>query len=111
MLNLQREDSENEKVVDRVPTAVAGGMPKKMKQDHASTVVLATEPVLMTVKQAAQMLGISRSHFYSLDRAGRIGPMSIDLGGRRLWRRHELECWVQAGCPRRDIWMRKEAKQ
>jgi len=51
------------------------------------------------------MLGVSRSHFYSLQASGRL-PLPVRLGGAVRWRRTELEMWVLAGCPPRDRWRR-----
>lgn len=61
-------------------------------------------PSLISVKKAATLCGISVPSFYRLDAAGKIGPQSITLGGRRLFRLAELEQWIAAGCPDREQW-------
>lgn len=61
-------------------------------------------PLLLSVDNAAKLLGIGRTHFYALHSSGRLGPMSIQLGRRTLWNRQELAKWVDAGCPSRQEW-------
>ena len=62
-------------------------------------------PLLLSVDEAAALLGIGRSHFYGLHSSGRLGPLPVHLGKRALWRREELLRWVQAGCLGRETWM------
>jgi len=62
------------------------------------------DSLLLSTESAARLLGIGRSHFYALHSSGRLGPMSIKLGGRTLWNRQEVESWVVAGCPARREW-------
>jgi len=61
--------------------------------------------LLIGANQAAVLLSISRSNFYALLSAGRIGPEPIHLGKRVLWKRAELEVWVKADCPNREKWL------
>lgn len=68
-----------------------------MKSDQINT-------LLLGVDDAACLLGIGRSHFYSMHSSGRLGPMPLKLGKRSLWDRKELELWVQAKCPSRQDW-------
>ena len=58
---------------------------------------------LLSAPDAAKMLGVSRAHYLKLHCAGRV-PMPVRLGRRVLWRRTELEEWVEAGCPPRERW-------
>jgi excisionase family DNA binding protein len=59
----------------------------------------------LTAKDAAELLGISRSQFFKLHAAGRIGPLPVYLGSRApRWVRSELEAWLQAGAPNRQKW-------
>ena len=64
--------------------------------------------LLLSAKEAAKLLSIGRSHFYALDSSGRLGPISIKLGGRTLWNTNELTAWVRAGCPSREQWQSME---
>jgi predicted DNA-binding transcriptional regulator AlpA len=77
-----------------------------MEAVSASIVRQLTSPraVLLNAKDAARYLSISWAHFYALHSAGRIGPLPIHLGRRALWRRAEIEAWVEAGCPSRERW-------
>ena len=58
-------------------------------------------PFLVSVKEAARLLGISKSAFYKLQASGR-GPLPIKLGRSTRYRRAELEAWVDAGCGARQ---------
>ena len=60
-------------------------------------------PLLLGASEAAKLLGIGRSLFWSLHSAGKV-PLPIKLGRRTLWRRDELESWTRAGCPSRMKW-------
>jgi len=59
--------------------------------------------LLLSADQAAQQLGIGRSLFWTMHSSGKL-PLPIKLGRRTLWRRGELESWVNAGCPCREKW-------
>lgn len=63
------------------------------------------EPLLLSAAEAAQLLGVGRTLFWSMHSSGRLGPLPTRLGRRTLWRRRELEDYVAAGCPARDKWM------
>ncbi len=63
--------------------------------------------LLLNAIEAAALLGIGRSHLYGLHASGQL-PMPVKLGRRSLWRRDELERWVQAGCPVRGKWVLNE---
>lgn len=68
--------------------------------------------LLLDAEASAQLLGISRSHFYGMDSSGRLGPMPIKLGKSTRWRRDELERWVTSDCPSRQKWQAmKEASR
>jgi predicted DNA-binding transcriptional regulator AlpA len=59
--------------------------------------------LLLSADQAAQLLSIGRSLFWSMHSSGKT-PLPVKLGRRTLWRRRELEAWVEAGCPGREHW-------
>jgi predicted DNA-binding transcriptional regulator AlpA len=61
------------------------------------------KPLLLSAEAAARLIGIGRSLFWSMHSAGKV-PLPVGLGKRRLWRRAELEKWVDAGCPERVRW-------
>lgn len=66
------------------------------------------EPLLISDVQAAALCGCSRSHWHTLAAAGKVPP-SVRLGRKRLWRRQEIESWIQAGCPSGDVWAAMQA--
>jgi excisionase family DNA binding protein len=63
------------------------------------------EKLLLSAAEAAGLLGISRSAYYSLLSSGRIGPLPVRLGRSVRFDRRELERWVAAKCPCRDGWV------
>jgi excisionase family DNA binding protein len=52
-----------------------------------------TEPLLVTVREAAALLGLGRDRAYELVRSGRI--RCIQVGRKRLVPRSELEAFVE----------------
>lgn len=65
------------------------------------------DSLLLSAEGAAKLLNIGRAHFYGLHSNGRLGPLPVRLGRRVLWRRQELTDWVNAGCPQRHDWQRR----
>ena len=65
-------------------------------------------PLLLDVKEAARLLSIGRTLFLTMDSDGRLGPLGLHLGRRKLWRRAELENWIEAGCPDRVKWVKNK---
>ncbi|MCX5673836.1 MAG: helix-turn-helix domain-containing protein [Planctomycetota bacterium] len=61
-------------------------------------------PLLVSAAEAARLLGVGRSLFYSLLSAGQIGPRAVRLGRRTLFARSEIEAWTAAGLPPRHVW-------
>ena len=67
--------------------------------------VVQVEPLLVGCKVAAEILGISKRQFDTMERCGRIGVMPISpFGRRKLYCLAEFREWVNAGCPSREIW-------
>ncbi len=72
------------------------------------------EPVLLKAEQAARMLGIGRSKFYSMHSAGLL-PLPVSLGGCVRWDRLELRDWLSAKnpetglLPNRQQWAARQA--
>ena len=62
----------------------------------------AVQTLLVGEKQAFEMLGIRQTLFREMAASGRFGPMPIKLGRRKLWRKSDIEKWVQLGCPARQ---------
>jgi predicted DNA-binding transcriptional regulator AlpA len=68
--------------------------------------------LLVCAAGAAAMLGLSRAMFYTMAADGRLGPMSISFGRRRLWRVSELTEWVSHSppCPAREVWLKEHQR-
>ena len=61
--------------------------------------------LLLSAAEASSILGVSRSTFLGLHRAGSVpAPVRITGCRRTLWRAEELRAWVLAGCPKRIHW-------
>jgi len=69
-----------------------------------------TATLLINAAEVARMLGIGLSCLYSMDRSGELGPMGLHLRRRRLWPVEEVQAWVRAGCPRREVWVASQKK-
>ena len=65
------------------------------------------DSLLVNIDQAAKLIGVGRTLFYSMHSTGQLGPVPIRFGRRILWRVDELKRWVQAGCPKRHQWIKK----
>jgi predicted DNA-binding transcriptional regulator AlpA len=67
-----------------------------------------TEPLLIPDTAAAALAGVSRAHWHRLRAAGKLPP-SVRLGRKVLWRRLEIEHWIDAGCPDARTWAAMQA--
>jgi predicted DNA-binding transcriptional regulator AlpA len=65
--------------------------------------VPASEPLLLTDRQAAALCGCSRASWHRWRAAGKLPP-AVRLGRKLLWRRAEIVAWVDAGCPDAAAW-------
>lgn len=61
-------------------------------------------PLLVPPAEAAMLIGVGKSLFYQMASDGRLGPMPIELGSKRLYRVAELQEWVLQRCPPRCKW-------
>lgn len=61
----------------------------------------AMETLLLTAKQAAQLLNVSERTLWTWSKRG-IAPV-IRLGGTVRYSRDQLESWIAAGCPSNPI--------
>ena len=70
------------------------------------------EPLLVCGDETARLLGIGSALFHQMKSDGRLGPLPISFGRKRLYDVAELRAWISAGCPSREIWqkMKNEAK-
>ena len=58
-------------------------------------------PALLPTAEAARYCGSSTPAWRKDDHAGRV-PAPLHRGRRLLWRRADLDAWINAGCPPRD---------
>src|SRR5262245_7657609 len=68
------------------------------------------QPEALTIRQAAQLIGVSNSKFRQMDSAGHV-PARIQEGTGNCprWLRRELVCWLYAGAPVRSVWISMRA--
>ena len=67
------------------------------------------EPFAVDAAQAAALIGVSRSMFFKLVDAGRIGPTGVRLGRCVRYPLPELRAWVAAGMPPRHEWVKQSS--
>jgi len=60
------------------------------------------DKLLLSVSEAASVLGISRATLYALHSSGRL-PLPVKLGRRTLWRFAELRAWLSARNPKTGL--------
>jgi predicted DNA-binding transcriptional regulator AlpA len=65
-------------------------------------------PLLVSIDDAAAMVALSTATFYRRLSAGEVGPVPLELGGRRLFRVTDLRRWVRLGLPDRPAWLALE---
>lgn len=61
------------------------------------------EPILITAKQVANLVGMSCRNWWRKVSSG-LTPKSIKIGHSVRWNRQEIEEWIKAGCPCRHEW-------
>ena len=71
--------------------------------------VVKLEPITVSPKQAAELLGLSLSSFYAACSSGAIGPQGQKIGKRRLFSVKELKEWCAAGMPPRRVWIQMKS--
>jgi len=76
------------------PPAPEGANRGRGRGDEARPDSTPTEPLLVSAKAAAELLGISARALWSLSNAGQVP--SVRIGARRLYRPEALRAWVEA---------------
>jgi len=61
-----------------------------------------SNPLLLSVEQVCGLLGIKRTLLYSMISTGEFGPLPLRLGRRRMYRRSDVERWIELGTPVRE---------
>ena len=59
--------------------------------------------LLLTARDAALICGISTRTWRSWDLMG-YTPMPVHIGKSVFWKYKELDKWIDAGCPKREVW-------
>ncbi len=59
--------------------------------------------LLLTARDAAFVCGITQRTWRSWDAMG-YTPQPVQIGRAIFWRYKELEQWIDAGCPKRELW-------
>lgn len=67
--------------------------------------------LLANATHVAAMLDVSERLVRQMDASGRLGPVPILLGRRKLWSVGELAQWVRAGCPQRQQWQEMKSRE
>lgn len=60
-----------------------------------------TSSLLLTVKEVAEMIGVSSRTVWRMRSSGELVP-PIHVRGSIRWRRDEIERWIANGCPHHD---------
>lgn len=71
----------------------------------ASNLPEGVEPLLIGREAVAALLGMSLTHFDTMNDMGRIGPVPTKFGRRVLYVHDEMRAWVKAGMPGRTAWL------
>ena len=58
---------------------------------------------LITVKELARLLSLSRRQIHRLNSCGKI-PAPLHIGGSLRFRVCEIDAWIDADCPDRQAW-------
>lgn len=75
--------------------------------DHPTTFDCVS-PALLNKEQVGRLLGgVSVATVERLHANGRLGPRPVRLGKLVRWRRDELEAWIKAGLPCREVWEKR----
>ena len=73
---------------------------EKQKQEQVNQT---QQPLVISAKELAAMLGVSIRQVWRLNETGRL-PKPIRLGGSVKWLRKEIEAFIEAGAPEREVW-------
>ncbi|MBW8016252.1 MAG: helix-turn-helix domain-containing protein [Planctomycetes bacterium] len=72
----------------------------KQKQEQVNQT---QPPLAISAKELAAILGVSLRHVCRLDEKKML-PKALWLGGSRKWLRKEIEAFLEAGAPDREVW-------
>ena len=75
---------------------------------HSRAFEMSNDTLLLRAAEAARLCAVSKVSWFRWDSAGRI-PQGLKIGGCKVWRRSELEAWIEAGTPNREKWQALQA--
>lgn len=84
---------------------VGAGMTHGGPSTHESR---ASERLVLTAEELADLLGISRAHLFRLHSRGLV-PRPLRLGRSLRWDRATIVRWLAAGAPPRERWESMQA--
>ena len=93
--------------VDPAMTVEQVETPQKVGSRRLGGRAGANSPMLLTLNGLADELAFGRRTVTRYLASGFIPPADVQVGpGRkgRRWRRDRVEAWIEAGCPRADVW-------
>lgn len=77
-------------------------------EDSAAVTSCDVPALLLSRKQVGLALGgMSIATIDRLSNSGRLGPRPVRFGKLIRWRRDELEAWIRAGLPCREVWEKR----
>jgi len=59
---------------------------------------------LLSVKELAKMMMLSKRQIHRLNSCGKLGPTEIRIGGSLRFSAQECADWLAAGAPNRKTW-------
>lgn len=63
-------------------------------------------PLAVDAKRLGQMLGLSRASVFAMHSAGKLPRPVRPTGRAPRWIVSDIEAWLHADCPPRDVWER-----
>jgi len=63
------------------------------------------QKLMLAAPDLAVVLGVSTSYIWRMHSSGKI-PLPRKLGRRTAWSAKEIDRWIDAGCPPREIWLK-----
>jgi predicted DNA-binding transcriptional regulator AlpA len=76
--------------------------------EHSDAKPEQPQSLLIGIEEFARLAGLSARTLRRLSHQGLVGPVVVELGRARRWRREEVVSWLNAGCPARDSWKWEE---
>jgi predicted DNA-binding transcriptional regulator AlpA len=78
--------------------------------ENTKTAICTNLSLLINSREAAAMLGIKRTQWYTLKTSAKL-PAPVRLGRRDFWVRDELLQWVASGCPSQSKWEQMKPRE